>query len=1202
MDNINVSLSNRLFTYVKHGIDITEDMKNIYSNSLMLIGDEKQLYIPVLNAYVGIGEARIQRIEKLIENLSASNYLEDIEILQNTPIGNNYFTYAITSIQKDTNNSTSSRFRMTYQIAGLPTKKYVDEAITNSQVTLSGSAAINGKKVITNAYLNTDTNTIAYTYSSLSASATGIKNTLAVSEGTNLTNILNPNNLNKGIDVITGVKVEQDGLETKVSYSYTKIYASSNHHSQNGSSKEANHVITNINLSETGQLSYTTYNLSGTMSLTYGFITSIKQNAMGHITAIGGNILGTTYNESSGKLSTDSSNKQRVVTYSYLSNSGELHLEYKDIYTDPQDYTYHHLELAQISPVKNTVDFTYAIVGISTTNNDINANKHVVSYQVLAVPTKKYVDDKVQNSLLTLTNTGTISNNNSVVITNTYLSNTGQYSYTYSSLSASATGTVNSLLPSDKTNTLSNILNPDNLNRGIDVITGITVTTDKLETKISYTYTSIYASKDHHSTEISHGVNVSNLLIGNVHLSESGQLSYTTVNLSNSKTQGKGFIYAFNQDSLGNITATGRDFSNNHVRSNAVKLSTTSQDANKYVSYTYLTDTGELYVAYSYLYVEPTNDFAYHEFGITQKTPQGDNNFAYAIIGISTDNDGNATSHTVSYQIAGLPTKKYVDDLIQANDALRYCGTVKPSSTVSGNITLSHESSAGTAHGTTPDTSRGAVYKVSESGYIGSAYVVASDTLISYLDNASSNTATGWNIINGNVDLRTGTPASQANPNSSTRVLTNVSINNSGTLSYTYTELAAETNRGTINNPTSGLITKQSSSTNYNLSTSETNKGFPVITKVELTQDGATTKLSYSYSYIYASTVHHSVGTHTKANETIKLTYSTPKSLVTNVTLSSTGTLTYTYTDIIVEEAYRSTYSTYSEYSVGLDSIIYNGTSGVVTDIYIDNAKKLNVSYTNLSTASDNTYNFIKSVSQGVTGKVSTTGGTFGNTKNTGTKYLSNSSYNFVTAVKLGTDGKLSYDLISVTITDSYTYNAVLSANGTVINITGTTGGNGSRTYSYITPDYLYTYLHNTSTYLFMQNGKIANKLNVGSGGIESVGSISTENHLSVTGNTTLGAWSSTYTDVKGNLTVENKLYTYNSAYLGNDSSDFTYTYELDVRENAHIINNLLIDGNTYLGNTATNIIYINGKEITLNSNNTALSFTGLKQLWGTIS
>ena len=60
MSNTNVNISNRLLTYVKHGVDITQDMKNIYSNSLILIGDEQQIYVPVLNAYVGIGTAKFQ--------------------------------------------------------------------------------------------------------------------------------------------------------------------------------------------------------------------------------------------------------------------------------------------------------------------------------------------------------------------------------------------------------------------------------------------------------------------------------------------------------------------------------------------------------------------------------------------------------------------------------------------------------------------------------------------------------------------------------------------------------------------------------------------------------------------------------------------------------------------------------------------------------------------------------------------------------------------------------------------------------------------------------------------------------------------------------------------------------------------------------------------------------------------------------------
>jgi len=1214
--NTNVNISNRLLTYVKHGIDVTQDMKNIYSNSMILIGDEKQIYVPVLNAYVGVGESRFSQVEELVNRIAGASFKDTIIIPQPANINTDYFTYAVNGIVP-VDAANPNEFKITYSISAVPTKKYVDEAIADSVLELSGSSATNGKVVLTNTYLYNGV--LSYTYSTLSTSTSGTKNTLGVSVDSNgdLTNLLNPDNVNKGIDVITGIKTSQNGLETVVSYTYTKIYASKDHHSSSGNTSAASHVVTNVKLASDGTLSYSTADLSGDYYLqNNAFITYIHQGANGKITSVSGNHFVDIYNEeTAGKLTTDSAHKQRIVTDTYLSTTGELTITYKDIFADITDFTYHNIELVQIAPPQNTLEFTYAIVGIATSNNDTAASKHTISYSTLAVPTQKYVDDKISSSQITLTNTGTSAVNNSIVITSTYLSATGDYSYTYSSLTASATGILSTLSPTGK-QSLSNILNPDSVSKGIDVITGITVTTDKLETKISYTYTSLYASKDHHSTESTHDANISTTLITNVNLSTSGELSYTTVSLAGSGSKPKGFLRGFTQDSLGHVTVSGKEFTNIHTRSDAHKLATSVSNADKYVSYTYISEDGELKVSYTYLYVDPENDFKYHEFGVTQQAAVGDNNFVYVVKGINTSNGGNATSHTLSYALVGVPTKKYVDDLIEANDAMRYRGTVAPASSSSGNITLTYD----TAKYSTADVSTGAVYKVSASGYIGSAYVVPGDMIISYMDPASVNSATGWNIINENVNLRTATPSSSTNSDETKRVLTNVSLNNTGTLSYTYAELAVSTNTATIAN-IGEIRNKQSASTNYNINTSDSNKGFPVITSVSLTQDGVTTKLSYSYSYIYAGVGHHSTGTAANSGTTVKLTYETASNLVTSVSLSTNGQLQYTYSPVIVETAFSSTYATYSTYSAGIDSIKRSGdtTSGVLTNIFIDDNKKLNVSYTNLSSGSDANAGFLKSFTQTITGKVTAVTGNFSMKKNTGTKDLSQGSYDFVTAVNLDNTGKLTYDLITVSVTDSYTYNKTLTANGTIINITGTTGADGSRTWSYMTPDYLYTYVHSTSTYLFMENGKVGQNLTV-------LGHIEGKGDLTISGNTTLGTnATTTYTKVHGKLIVEQNFYTYGSSYLGDGASDNTVvTGSLSVSENATITKNLTVNGNTTLGNEASDvatvkgdlkvngntyigdassdIVYMNSRKINLENNAITLEFIGLKALWGTIS
>ena len=229
------------------------------------------------------------------------------------------------------------------------------------------------------------------------------------------------------------------------------------------------------------------------------------------------------------------------------------------------------------------------------------------------------------------------------------------------------------------------------------------------------------------------------------------------------------------------------------------------------------------------------------------------------------------------------------------------------------------------------------------------------------------------------------------------------------------------------------------------------------------------------------------------------------------------------------------------------------------------------------------------------------------------------SDNDFVTAVNLDNTGKLTYDLITVYVTDSYTYNKTLTANGTIINITGTTGEDGSRTWSYMTPSHLYTYISGTNTYTFLENGKVGQNLTV-------LGHIEGKGNLEIYGNTVLGSnATTTYTKVHGRLIVEQNFYTYGSSYLGDGASDNTVvTGSLSVSENATITKNLTVNGNTtlgdaasdvatvkgdlkvngntYIGDASSDIVYMNSRKINLENNAITLEFIGLKALWGTIS
>jgi len=77
MANLNVNIANKLLSYVRHGVDVSDEIKRIYNNSMIFIGDEQQIYVPAMETYVGIGMTsynntinRIDAVEDQIAKLA----------------------------------------------------------------------------------------------------------------------------------------------------------------------------------------------------------------------------------------------------------------------------------------------------------------------------------------------------------------------------------------------------------------------------------------------------------------------------------------------------------------------------------------------------------------------------------------------------------------------------------------------------------------------------------------------------------------------------------------------------------------------------------------------------------------------------------------------------------------------------------------------------------------------------------------------------------------------------------------------------------------------------------------------------------------------------------------------------------------------------------------------------------------------------
>ena len=51
-----MEIFDKLLTYVDKSSDLTQSMIDNYNNSMIVLGDQKQMYIPILNSYIGIGK------------------------------------------------------------------------------------------------------------------------------------------------------------------------------------------------------------------------------------------------------------------------------------------------------------------------------------------------------------------------------------------------------------------------------------------------------------------------------------------------------------------------------------------------------------------------------------------------------------------------------------------------------------------------------------------------------------------------------------------------------------------------------------------------------------------------------------------------------------------------------------------------------------------------------------------------------------------------------------------------------------------------------------------------------------------------------------------------------------------------------------------------------------------------------------------
>ena len=67
------------FSYIDKASDLTLNMVSMYKDSFILLGDEKQLYHPLTNSYVGIGQSAYDYLLNRIANIVGTNL--EIEVI-----------------------------------------------------------------------------------------------------------------------------------------------------------------------------------------------------------------------------------------------------------------------------------------------------------------------------------------------------------------------------------------------------------------------------------------------------------------------------------------------------------------------------------------------------------------------------------------------------------------------------------------------------------------------------------------------------------------------------------------------------------------------------------------------------------------------------------------------------------------------------------------------------------------------------------------------------------------------------------------------------------------------------------------------------------------------------------------------------------------------------------------------------------------
>ena len=86
-------LGNKFFSYIEKANELTQDMINQYNSSLIFLGDEKQIFVPVINTYVGLGQTAYSYILNKFE-LTDINFSEYDKYIHNDTVTSIYAQFS----------------------------------------------------------------------------------------------------------------------------------------------------------------------------------------------------------------------------------------------------------------------------------------------------------------------------------------------------------------------------------------------------------------------------------------------------------------------------------------------------------------------------------------------------------------------------------------------------------------------------------------------------------------------------------------------------------------------------------------------------------------------------------------------------------------------------------------------------------------------------------------------------------------------------------------------------------------------------------------------------------------------------------------------------------------------------------------------------------------------------------------------------